>query len=108
MATADSRVSVPPEVRRGEAFEVRITIRHPMETGYRTNESGDHVARNVIRRFGCRYNGAPVFAARVTSGIAANPYFRFFITARESGTLEFDWIDDAGVRGEARAEVKVV
>jgi sulfur-oxidizing protein SoxZ len=105
---ADSRISVPPENRRGEPFEVRISIRHPMETGYRTNESGEHVARNVIRRFACRYNGAPVFAVRVTSGIAANPYFRFFVTARESGTLDFEWVDDIGVRGEAQATVKVV
>jgi len=105
---ADSRISVPPENRRGEPFEVRISIRHPMETGYRTNESGEHVARNVIRRFACRYNGAPVFAVRVTSGIAANPYFRFFVTARESGTLDFEWMDDIGVRGEAQATVKVV
>jgi sulfur-oxidizing protein SoxZ len=104
---ADSRISVPPENRRGEPFEVRISIRHPMETGYRTNESGEHVARNVIRRFACRYNGAPVFAVRVTSGIAANPYFRFFVTARESGTLDFEWVDDIGVRGEAQATVKV-
>jgi sulfur-oxidizing protein SoxZ len=104
---ADSRISVPPENRRGEPFEVRISIRHAMETGYRTNESGDHVPRNVMRRFTCRYNGAPVFAVRVTSGIAANPYFRFFVTARESGTLDFDWVDDAGIRGEAQVAVKV-
>ncbi|HTS21177.1 MAG TPA: thiosulfate oxidation carrier complex protein SoxZ [Casimicrobiaceae bacterium] len=105
---ADSRVSVPKEARRGEPFEVRISIRHPMETGYRTDESGNHVPRNVIRRFACRYNGAPVLAVRVSSGIAANPYFRFFVTARESGALEFEWVDDAGVRGEARADVAVV
>jgi sulfur-oxidizing protein SoxZ len=105
---ADSRISVPPENRRGEPFEVRISIRHPMETGYRTNEFGEHVARNVIRRFNCRYNGTPVLAVRVTSGIAANPYFRFFITARESGTLDFEWVDDADVRGEGQAAVKVV
>ena len=105
---ADSRISVPPETRRGEPFEVRILIRHPMETGYRTDESGQHVARNVIRRFTCRYNGAPVFAARMSSGIAANPYLRFFVTGRESGTLDFEWIDDAGERGVAQAAVKVV
>jgi len=105
---ADARVTLSPEARRGAPLEVRISIRHAMETGYRTNESGEHVPRNVIRRFACRYNGAPVFAVRVTSGIAANPYFRFFVTARESGALEFEWVDDAGVRGEARAEVKVV
>jgi sulfur-oxidizing protein SoxZ len=104
---ADSRVSVHAEIRRGEPFEVRISIRHAMETGYRTDESGQAVPRNVIRRLTCRYNGTPVFAAQTTSGIAANPYFRFFVTARDSGALEFEWVDDAGVRGEARADVKV-
>ena len=43
----------------------------------------------------------------MTSGIAANPYLRFFVTARESGTLEFEWIDDAGARGTVQAAVKV-
>lgn len=105
---ADSRVNVPGEARRGEPFEVRISIRHDMETGYRTDAAGKPVPRNVIRRFTCRYNGEAVFAVRMTSGIAANPYLRFFVTARDSGTLEFEWMDDAGVRGAAQAVVKVV
>ena len=105
---ADSRINVPPENRRGEPFEVRISIRHAMETGYRTDESGKPVPRNVIRSFACRYNGDPVFAVRMSSGIAANPYLRFFVTGRESGTLDFEWIDDAGERGVAQAAVKVV
>ena len=88
-------------------MEVRISIRHPMETGYRSDDTGKHVARNVINRFVCRYNGQPVFSARTTSGIAANPYFRFFVTARESGTLDFEWVDDAGARGQAQAAIKV-
>jgi len=104
----DSRVSVPPAVRRGEPFEVRILIRHPMETGYRTDEYGKAIPRNVIRSFACRYNGEPVFTARLGSGIAANPYLRFFVTAREAGELVFEWIDDGGVRGEDRAAVNVV
>jgi sulfur-oxidizing protein SoxZ len=105
---ADSRVSIPPTTRRGEAMEIRISIRHAMETGYRTDESGQPVARNVIRSFECRYNGDPVFAVRMSSGIAANPYLRFFLTARESGTLDFEWVDDAGTHGSAQAAVKVV
>lgn len=105
---ADSRITVPSENRRGEPFEVRITIRHAMETGYRTDASGNPIPRNVIRRFACRYNGESVFAVRMSSGIAANPYLRFFVTARESGTLDFNWIDDAGERGTAQAPVNVV
>jgi len=105
---ADSRISVSLATRRGEAIEVRVSIRHAMETGYRTDEGGKPIARNVIRSFGCRYNGDPVFAVRMSSGIAANPYLRFFVTARDSGTLDFEWIDDAGARGTAQAAVKVV
>ena len=105
---ADSRIVIPAENRRGEPFEVRITLRHAMETGYRTDASGKPIPRNVIRRFECRYNGEPVFAVRMSSGIAANPYLRFFVTARESGTLDFEWVDDAGVRATAQAPVKVV
>jgi sulfur-oxidizing protein SoxZ len=105
---ADSRISVPPENKRGEPFEVRITIRHAMETGYRTDVSGKSIPRNVIKRFACSYNGEPVFAVRMGPGIAANPYLRFFVIARESGTLDFEWIDDAGERATAQASVKVV
>ena len=105
---ADSRIIVPPTTRRDEAIEVRVSIRHGMETGYRTDEGGKPIPRNVIRSFACRYNGEPVFAVRMSSGIAANPYLRFFVTARESGTLDFEWIDDAGARGTAQAAVKVV
>ena len=44
----------------------------------------------------------------MSSGIAANPYLRFFVTAAgDSGTLDFEWTDDAGTRGTAQATVKV-
>jgi sulfur-oxidizing protein SoxZ len=104
---ADARISVPSSVARGEPFEVRIQIRHPMETGYRTDDVGKSILRNVIRTFTCKYNGDTVFAARLSSGIAANPYLRFFMTARASGELTFEWIDDAGMRGSDRAAVTV-
>jgi len=105
---ADARVNVPAECRRGEPFEVRISIRHAMETGYRTDAIGKTIPRNVIQRFTCRYNAVPVFAVRMSPGIAANPYLRFFVTALESGSLEFEWVDDDGVRGTAQAAIKVV
>jgi sulfur-oxidizing protein SoxZ len=103
----DARISIPAAVPRGAPFEVRIQIRHPMETGYRTDDVGRSIPRNVIRTFTCRYNGEPVFAMQMSSGIAANPYLRFFVTAHESGSLTFEWVDDAGARGEERAGVTV-
>jgi sulfur-oxidizing protein SoxZ len=104
---ADARISIPAKVARGESFEVRIQIRHPMETGYRTDDVGKSIPRNVIRAFTCRYNGEVVFAAQMSPGIAANPYLRYFVTARAPGELTFDWVDDAGVRGSERVAVSV-
>ena len=103
----DARISIPTPVKRDEPFEVRIQIRHPMETGYRTDDTGNAIGRNVIRTFACRYNGQPVFSAQMSSGIAANPYLRFFLTATDSGELTFEWQDDAGTRGSDRVAVTV-
>ena len=103
----DARITVPPSVPRGKPFEVRIIVRHPMETGYRTDESGKSIPRNVIRSLSCRYNGEVVFSAKLSSGIAANPYLKFFVTAKESGPLAFEWVDDSGLRGSDTASVTV-
>ena len=103
----DARIVVPPNVARNAVFEVRLQIRHPMETGYRTDDAGKAIPRNVVRSVTCRYNGDLVFAAQLSSGIAANPYIRFFVTARAPGELVFEWVDDAGVRGSERAPVTI-
>ena len=104
---AEARVQVPAQVKRGEAFEVKILIRHSMEAGYRLTDEGQRIPRNVIRSITCRYNGVEVFRAEPSSGISANPLFTFIVTARDSGELVFEWVDDAGVRESERASVVV-
>ena len=104
---ARSRIQVPPQARRGEAVEVRILIQHPMETGFRRDVNGQRVARNVLHSFACRYNGAEVFRATLSSGIAANPSLRFFFRAEKSGELEFWWLDDDEVEGTTTARILV-
>lgn len=104
---ADARIQLPAQIRRGEAFEVKLLVRHPMETGFRLTDDGKRVPRNVINTLVCRYNGTEVFRAEPGSGIAANPFFVFFVTARDSGELVFDWTDDEGTRFSERAVVQV-
>ena len=104
---ADARIQVPAQVKRGDAFEVKVIIRHVMETGYRLTDDGKQIPRNVIRSVSCKYNGTEVFRAETSSGISANPLFTFYATSRDSGELVFEWIDDAGVRGSERAPVTI-
>jgi sulfur-oxidizing protein SoxZ len=103
-----ARIQVPAEARRGEVIEIRVLIRHPMETGYRVDPTGRTIARNTIRTLTCTYDGVEIFRGDLSPGIAANPYLQFTTVAEASGTLEFDWVDDAGERGTERATIRVV
>ena len=77
-----ARVEVPRQAKRGEIIEVRIAIQHPMETGFRLNNFGKPIAKNVVNQLVCRYNGEEVFRAEMGSGIAANPYLQFHTRQR--------------------------
>jgi len=102
-----ARILVPPTAKRGELVELRIAIQHPMETGFRMDNVGTSIPKNVINKLTCRYNGAEVFRAEMGSGISANPYLSFFIVAANSGELRFDWVDDSGVTGSERSAIIV-
>src|SRR5205085_11420536 len=102
-----ARIELPSLIRRGDAVEVRIVIQHPMETGFRIDAWGKRVPRNAIHSLTCRYNGVEVFRATLGTGIAANPYLRFFTRAVDSGELAFWWLDDDEVQGSAKATISV-
>lgn len=102
-----ARIQLPKEAKRGDIVEVRIVIQHAMETGFRRDAGGERVARNAIHSLACRYHGAEVFRATLSTGIAANPYLRFFMRAGESGELDFWWLDDDGKEGTAKARLVV-
>src|SRR5689334_2042937 len=102
-----ARIQVQPRARRGELVEVRLVIQHPMETGFRYDSLGRQTPRNVIRRFECLYGGIEVFSAEMGAGIAANPFLRFFVRARESGDIDCRWVDSENVAGSVSARVTV-
>ena len=97
----------PPEPRAGEVVEVRIIIGHPMESGQRRDDQGRRIQRNIINKLVCRYEGAEVFRVDIGTGIAANPYFIFYLRAGRSGDLVFDWVDDDGVTGNQQLAMVV-
>lgn len=93
---ARALIHMSASARRGEVIEIRALIGHPMETGYRPGADGKVLARDIISRFTCRYNGEVVFSAQLHPAIAANPYIAFSTVATDSGTLEFSWEGDNG------------
>ena len=91
---ARTLINAPSTAKRGEVIEIRATIGHPMETGFRPGDDGKILPRNLVKRFSCRYNGELVFSAELFSAVAANPYLAFHTVALESGTLALTWEGD--------------
>ncbi len=60
---ARTLINVPSKAKRGQVIEIKTLISHVMETGYRRNEVGAMVPRDIINAFVCTYNGEEVFRA---------------------------------------------
>jgi sulfur-oxidizing protein SoxZ len=104
---AEPRVKLPEKVRKGEAFEIKTLISHPMETGQRKDDQGRIIPRMIVNRFVCRLNGEKLFSADLAAAISANPYLSFFAVANAGGKLELEWTDDAGKKYVHVADLKV-
>ena len=104
---ARTLIQFPATAGRGEVIQVRVTIAHGMETGYRPGMDGRRVPRDILRTFSCRYNGETVFSAELYPAIAANPFFAFHLVADQSGTLEFEWQGDHGFSQVERRPLQV-
>jgi sulfur-oxidizing protein SoxZ len=102
------RLQVPATVRKGEPFEVRVLVQHPMETGYRRDLNGQSIPMHIVDKLVCRVGGREVFSAELGTGIAANPYIAFYATASESGEVEVEWRDNRGDEGKVSAKFEVV
>jgi sulfur-oxidizing protein SoxZ len=96
MVTPVPRIQAPRAAAKGEVFQVKAIISHPMETGLRHDQQGQAIPRAIINAFRCRYNEEIVFGVELHEAVAANPYLEFYLRATQSGRLEFVWEEDGG------------
>jgi len=98
-------INFPPRAKRGEIIEIKTLVQHPMETGYRLDNKGAAIPRDIINHFVCTYNGEEVFRADLFPAISANPFIAFSTVATETGELVFSWADD---RGQTQSETRQI
>ncbi len=104
---ARTLIDMPRQVKRGQAFEIRVMIGHPMETGYRRGADGDRLPRNILTDFRCEFGGELVFSAQLHPAISANPFLSFGMVAERSGELIFTWGGDRGFSHTERVALAV-
>lgn len=107
MASARTLVNVPPKARRGDVIAIRTLISHGMENGFRHDNMGRPIPRDIITSLVCTYNGETIFEATLYPAIAANPFVTFNTIATESGTIVLKWTGDNGFSQEASAKIVV-
>ena len=96
MSSIKPRVKVPKEVSIDEIVEIKTLIRHPMHSGRMKNADGQLIPRQIINFFSAKFNGKDVFKMDLEPSISTNPYIVFQYKAKESGTFDFELIDDSG------------
>jgi sulfur-oxidizing protein SoxZ len=104
---ARALINVPPKASRGQIIEIKTLISHIMETGFRHDNVGKPIPRNIVTQLTCTYNGEEIFRADLYPAIAANPFVTFSTVATESGTIAFEWTGDNGFHETASAKITV-
>ena len=105
---ARTLINVPQKAKRGDVIAIKSLISHLMETGFRHDNMGRGIPRDIITSLVCTYNGEEIFNATLYPAIAANPFITFHTVATESGTIAFKWTGDNGFAAEASAKITVV
>ncbi len=81
---------------QGDVADVRILMRHPMETGTRKTESGIvplHFIQSVI----VQHNGKAVLDAQWSQAISRDPFLGLRVKGAKAGDkIGVTWIDNKG------------
>lgn len=101
------RVKVPKKASAGDVIVIKTLLNHKMETGLRKDKEGNLIARKIINKFQCEFDGAEIFSCDIDPAISANPYIQFTAKVEKSGTFKFVWTDDDGSTVESEKPIEV-
>jgi sulfur-oxidizing protein SoxZ len=104
---ARALINVPAKAKRGEIIAIKTLISHEMETGFRYDNVGRTIPRDIITQLVCSYNSVEIFRAELFPAISANPFVAFHTVATETGTIEFKWTGDNGFSATESAPITV-
>lgn len=93
---ASTRIVMPEKAKKGSVITIRATVTHPMETGYRRDDVGKRIPKDIIDRLAVTYDGEEIFRMDMFTGVAANPFVAFSTVASASGEIVFTWTDQKG------------
>ncbi len=80
-----------------DLVEVKLMIRHPMESGLRKDENGKKIPAHFIETLEVKCNNKIVLDAYLGMAVSENPFIQFsFKGGAKSDMLEVTWKDNSG------------
>jgi sulfur-oxidizing protein SoxZ len=107
MAKVKARVKVQKKAIVGEVIQIKTLISHPMHSGRAVDADGRTIPRNIIKSFTAKFNGNTVFNVDLKPSVASNPFLVFPFKVTESGTFDFNWVEDGGKEYTASKNMKI-
>ena len=102
-------MSEPMRIRatvQGDVADVRILMRHPMETGQRKDSKGDLVAVHFIQNVVVAHNGKTVLDAQWSQAVSRDPFLGLRVKAAKVGDkITVTWTDNKGDKRTDEASV---
>ncbi len=88
------------------ATDVRILMRHDMESGQRKNSDGEIIPAHHIQNVTVRHGQRVVLFAQWGPAVSKNPYLAFKFDGGATGDrVEVTWVDN---KGDSRTDATVV
>jgi sulfur-oxidizing protein SoxZ len=102
-------MSEPMRIRatvQGDVADVRILMRHPMETGQRKDAKGDLVPVHFIQSVFVAHNGKTVLDAQWSQAVSRDPFLGLRVKGAKVGDkITVSWTDNKGDKRTDEATV---
>jgi sulfur-oxidizing protein SoxZ len=96
-----TRLAFAGPLKPGASIEARWSAAHPMDSGFRVDDSGNKIPRNIIHTVKVLLNGQLILEADLGTAMTSPVYLAFPVQVPEGGgVLRVLWQDDAGQVGE--------
>ena len=98
-----TRLALTGQVKPGANIEARWSAAHPMDSGFRVDDSGRRIPKNIIHTVRAYLNDRLIMEADLGTSMTSPVYLAFPVSVpTEGGIVKVIWQDDSGQMGETQ------
>lgn len=91
---------------KGDTVNVKMLLKHPMETGRRKDKDGNTVPAKHITEVLAQYQGEAIFHAEFGTSVSKNPFISFLFKGQAGEKVAITWTDNTGETLSGESTIK--